>query len=187
MMDANQTWDVDQAIANMRKLAQFDPWWIEEPTSPDDILGHAEIRRRLRPIGVATGEHAHNRVMFKQFFQAGAMDFCQLDPARLGGLNEVLAVVLMAAKFGVPVCPHGGGVGLCQYSQNVVFFDYIAVSGSLENRVLEYVDHLHENFVEPIVIRRGRYMPPRLPGYSVTMKEESLKRFSYPHGDEWKS
>ncbi|PKU24969.1 L-fuconate dehydratase [Telmatospirillum siberiense] len=185
MMDANQTWDVDQAVENMRKLAAFDPWWIEEPTSPDDVLGHAEIRRRIHPIGVATGEHAHNRVMFKQFFQAKAFDFCQLDPARLGGLNEVLAVVLMAAKFGVPVCPHGGGVGLCQYSQNIVLFDYIAVAASLENRVLEYVDHLHENFVEPIVIRRGRYMPPKLPGYSVTMKEQSLDRFAYPHGAEW--
>lgn len=187
MMDANQTWDTDQAITNMRRLAEFDPWWIEEPTSPDDVLGHAAIRERIHPIGVATGEHAHNRVMFKQFFQAGAMDFCQLDPARLGGLNEVLAVVLMAAKFGVPVCPHGGGVGLCQYSQNIVLFDYIAVSASLENRVLEYVDHLHENFLEPIVIRRGRYMPPKQPGYSVTMKESSLRHFEYPHGAEWQA
>jgi L-fuconate dehydratase len=187
MMDANQTWDVDQAVSNMRRLAEFDPWWIEEPTSPDDVLGHAAIRERIQPIGIATGEHAHNRVMFKQFFQAGAMDFCQLDPARLGGLNEVLAVVLMAAKFGVPVCPHGGGVGLCQYSQNIVLFDYIAVSASLENRVLEYVDHLHENFLEPIVIRRGRYMPPKQPGYSVTMKEASLTQFSYPDGPEWRS
>lgn len=185
MMDANQTWDVDQAIANMRRLAEFDPWWIEEPTSPDDVLGHKAIRDRIAPIGVATGEHAHNRVMFKQFFQVGAMDFCQLDPARLGGLNEVLAVVLMAAKYGVPVCPHGGGVGLCQYSQNVVLFDYIAVSASLEKRVLEYVDHLHENFVEPIVIRRGRYMPPKLPGYGVTMKPETLERFAWPNGAEW--
>ena len=186
MMDANQIWDVDQAVANMRRLAEFDPLWIEEPTSPDDVLGHAEIGRRIAPIGIATGEHAHNRVMFKQFFQAGAMDFCQLDPARLGGLNEVLAVVLMAAKFGVPVCPHGGGVGLCQYSQNIVLFDYIAVSASLERRVLEYVDHLHENFLEPIVIRRGRYIPPQQPGYGVTMKQESLNRFEYPNGQEWR-
>ncbi|MBJ2257164.1 L-fuconate dehydratase [Pseudomonas psychrophila] len=185
MMDANQTWDVDEAVSNMRRLAEFDPWWIEEPTSPDDVLGHAAIRQRIHPIGVATGEHAHNRVMFKQFFQAGAMDFCQLDPARLGGLNEVLAVVMMAAKFGVPVCPHGGGVGLCQYSQNIVLFDYIAVSASLEKRVLEYVDHLHENFLEPIVIRRGRYMPPQQPGYSVTMKQSSLEHFEYPNGSEW--
>ncbi|MGE4799161.1 enolase C-terminal domain-like protein [Yersinia hibernica] len=185
MMDANQIWDVDQAVENMRRLAAFDPWWIEEPTSPDDILGHAAIRQRIAPIGVATGEHAHNRVMFKQMFQAGSLDFCQLDPARLGGLNEVLAVLLLAAKFNIPVCPHGGGVGLCQYSQNIVLFDYIAVSASLDKRVLEYVDHLHENFVEPITINRGRYMPPKLPGYSVTMREESLARFEYPHGEEW--
>ncbi|RQR43023.1 fuconate dehydratase [Burkholderia sp. Bp9140] len=185
MMDANQNWGVDEAVANMRVLARFDPWWIEEPTSPDDILGHAAIRQRIGPIGVATGEHAHNRVMFKQFFQAGALDFCQLDPARLGGLNEVLAVVLMAAKFGVPVCPHGGGVGLCQYSQNIVMFDYIAVSGSLERRVLEYVDHLHEHFEAPIVIRRGRYMPQEAPGYGVTMKQASLDSYAYPDGPEW--
>ena len=187
MMDANQIWDVDEAVENMRRLAEFDPWWIEEPTSPDDILGHAAIRQRVAPIGVATGEHAHNRVMFKQFFQAGAMDFCQVDPARLGGLNEVLAVVLMAAKFGVPVCPHGGGVGLCQYSLNIVLFDYIAVSASLEKRVLEYVDHLHENFIEPLVVRRGHYLPSRLPGYGVTMKEESIHRFEYPNGPEWQA
>ena len=187
MMDANQIWDVDEAVENMRRLAEFDPWWIEEPTSPDDILGHAASRQRVAPIGVASGEHAHNRVMFKQFFQAGAMDFCQVDPARLGGLNEVLAVVLMAAKFGVPVCPHGGGVGLCQYSLNIVLFDYIAVSASLEKRVLEYVDHLHENFIEPLVVRRGHYLPSRLPGYGVTMKEESIHRFEYPNGPEWQA
>ena len=187
MMDANQIWDVDEAVENMRRLAEFDPWWIEEPTSPDDILGHAAIRQRVAPIGVATGEHAHNRVMFKQFFQAGAMDFCQVDPARLGGWNEVLAVVLRAAKFGVPVCPHGGGVGLCQYSLNIVLFDYIAVSASLEKRVLEYVDHLHENFIEPLVVRRGHYLPSRLPGYGVTMKEESIHRFEYPNGPEWQA
>ncbi|MBK0000821.1 MULTISPECIES: enolase C-terminal domain-like protein [Erwiniaceae] len=185
MMDANQIWGVDQAIAAMRKLAQFDPLWIEEPTSPDDILGHAAIKARIGDIGIATGEHAHNRVMFKQFFQAGAMDFCQLDPARLGGLNEVLAVVLMAAKFGVPVCPHGGGVGLCQYSLNIVLFDYIAVSASLENRVLEYVDHLHENFEEPLVIKRGRYYPLQQPGYGVKMKPQTLLDYSWPDGREW--
>lgn len=185
MMDANQVWDVDEAVSNMRRLAEFDPWWIEEPTSPDDVLGHAKIRQAIYPIGVATGEHAHNRVMFKQFFQAGALDFCQLDPARLGGLNEVLAVLLMAAKFGVPVCPHGGGVGLCQYAQHIVLFDYIAVSTSLENRVLEYVDHLHENFVEALQVKRGRYHPPMLPGYSVTMKEASLLNFSFPDGAAW--
>jgi L-fuconate dehydratase len=185
MMDANQVWDVDETITNMRKLAAFDPWWIEEPTSPDDILGHAEIRKRVAPIGVATGEHCHNRVMFKQLLQAGAIDFCQVDAGRLGGLNEVLVVLLMAAKFGVPVCPHAGGVGLCEYVQNISIFDYIAVSASLENRVLEYVDHLHEHFVEPVVIRKGRYMPPKRPGYSIEIHEASRKEFSYPNGTGW--
>ena len=185
MMDANQVWEVDAAVENMRRLAAFDPMWIEEPTSPDDILGHAAIRRRIAPIGVATGEHCHNRVMFKQLLQAGAIDYCQLDAARLGGLNEVLVVVLLAAKFGVPVCPHAGGVGLCEYVQNVALFDYIAVSGSLEGRVLEYVDHLHEHFVEPVVIRKGRYLPPKRPGYSIEMHAESLKQFEFPHGPAW--
>ncbi|MFW0754811.1 L-fuconate dehydratase [Pseudomonas sp. H11T01] len=185
MMDANQVWSVDQSIENMRRLAAFDPWWIEEPTSPDDILGHATIRQRIAPIGVATGEHCHNRVMFKQMFQARALDFCQLDAARLGGLNEVLIVLLMAAKFDVPVCPHGGGVGLCEYVQNISLFDYIAVSGSLQNRVLEYVDHLHEHFLEPVVIRNGRYMPPQRPGYSIEMTAETLERYQYPHGPVW--
>ena len=185
MMDANQNWDVDLAVENMRRLAEFNPLWIEEPTSPDDVLGHRAIKDRISPIGIATGEHAHNRVMFKQFFQAGAMDFCQLDPARLGGVNEVLAVLLMAAKFGVPVCPHGGGVGLCQYSLNIVLFDYIAVTGNLENRVLEYVDHLHENFKEPLTVKKGRYYPNPLPGYGATMKADSLDRFEFPNGAEW--
>lgn len=185
MMDANQVWEVDAAVENMRRLAAFDPMWIEEPTSPDDILGHAAIRERIAPIGVATGEHCHNRVMFKQLLQAGAIDYCQLDAARLGGLNEVLVVVLLAAKFGVPVCPHAGGVGLCEYVQNVSLFDYIAVSGSLDGRVLEYVDHLHEHFVEPVVIREGRYMPPQRPGYSIEMHAESLRQFEFPHGPAW--
>lgn len=185
MMDANQVWDVDETITNMRKLAAFDPWWIEEPTSPDDILGHASIRARVNPIGVATGEHCHNRVMFKQLLQAKAIDFCQVDAARLGGLNEVLVVILMAAKFGVPVCPHAGGVGLCEYVQHISIFDYIAVSASLDNRVLEYVDHLHEHFVEPVVIRRGRYMPPQRPGYSIEIHKNSLDKYSYPDGEAW--
>ena len=185
MMDANQVWDVDETITNMRKLAAFDPWWIEEPTSRDDILGHAKIRQRVAPIGVATGEHCHNRVMFKQFLQAGAIDFCQVDAARLGGLNEVLVVLLMAAKFGVPVCPHAGGVGLCEYVQNVSIFDYIAVSASLENRVLEYVDHLHEHFVEPVVIHNGRYMPPKRPGYSIEIHKASLLKYAFPDGAGW--
>lgn len=185
MMDANQVWDVDETITNMRKLAAFDPWWVEEPTSPDDILGHASIRARVKPIGVATGEHCHNRVMFKQLLQAKAIDFCQVDAARLGGLNEVLVVLLMAAKFGVPVCPHAGGVGLCEYVQHISIFDYIAVSASLDKRVLEYVDHLHEHFVEPVVIRRGRYMPPQRPGYSIEIHKNSLDKYSYPDGEAW--
>ncbi|MDN3523159.1 L-fuconate dehydratase [Halomonas ramblicola] len=185
MMDANQVWEVDETVSKMRRLAEFDPLWIEEPTSPDDILGHAEIRHRVAPIGVATGEHCHNKVMFKQFLQADAIDYCQLDAARLGGLNEVILVTLMAAKFGVPICPHGGGVGLCEYTQHISLFDYIAVSGSLEGRVLEYVDHLHEHFVDPVVIERGRYRVPEAPGYSITMHPESLTRHRYPEGAAW--
>jgi L-fuconate dehydratase len=187
MMDADQVWEVDEAVANMRRLAEFDPWWIEEPTSPDDILGHAAIRRRVAPIGVATGEHCHNRVMFKQLLQAQAIDLCQVDSCRLGGLNEVLVVLLMAAKFGVPVCPHAGGVGLCEYVQHIALFDYICVSASLENRVLEYVDHLHQHFVDPVVIRNGRYKPPQLPGYSIEMRAESLDQFHFPQGAAWRA
>ncbi|WP_163578206.1 L-fuconate dehydratase [Halomonas faecis] len=185
MMDANQVWEVDETVAKMRRLAEFDPLWIEEPTSPDDILGHAEIRHRVAPIGVATGEHCHNKVMFKQFLQADAIDYCQLDAARLGGLNEVILVTLLAAKFGVPICPHGGGVGLCEYTQHISLFDYIAVSGSLEGRVLEYVDHLHEHFVDPVVIERGHYRVPEAPGYSIAMHPESLARHRYPEGAAW--
>lgn len=185
MMDANQVWEVDETITKMRRLAEFDPLWIEEPTSPDDILGHAEIRHRVAPIGVATGEHCQNKVMFKQFFQADAIDYCQLDAARLGGLNEVILVVLMAAKFGVPICPHGGGVGLCEYTQHISLFDYIAVSGSLEGRVLEYVDHLHEHFIDPVVIHRGRYQVPDAPGYSIAMYPESQVQHRFPEGAAW--
>ncbi len=152
-VDANQRWGVDEAIAWMAQLAEFDPYWIEEPTSPDDILGHATIARGVAPIRVATGEHVHNRVMFKQFLQAGALSICQIDAARLGGVNEVLAVLLMAAEFGVPVCPHAGGVGLCELVQHLSVIDYVCVSGSLDGRVIEYVDHLHEHFVDPVVIR----------------------------------
>ena len=182
MMDANQVWDVGEAIANLRHLVRFEPYWIEEPTSPDDVLGHATIARAVAPVQVATGEHCQNRVIFKQLFQAGAIGFCQLDCCRLGGLNEVLAVLLMAAKFGVPVCPHAGGVGLCEYAQHVSLFDYIAVSGSLENRVLEYVEHLHEHFLDPVVIRSGRYMPPTAPGWSIQMRPESLREFAFRGG-----
>jgi L-fuconate dehydratase len=187
MMDANQVWDVPQAIECMKELAQFKPLWIEEPTSPDDILGHATIAKAVAPVGVATGEHCHNRVMFKQFFQAGAMSYCQIDSCRLAGVNEVIAVLLMAAKFGVPVCPHAGGVGLCEYVQHLSIFDYVAVSGSLSGRRIEYVDHLHEHFIDPVVVRNGRYMPPSAPGYSITMKPESLKHFEFPNGGAWKN
>ena len=185
MLDANQTWDVPQAIEWMRVLARFDPWWIEEPTSPDDVLGHAAIARAIAPIGVATGEQCQNRVIFKQLLQANAMRFCQIDSCRLGGVNEVLAVLLMAAKFGVPVCPHAGGVGLCEYVQHLAIFDYVCVSASLEDRVVEYVDHLHEHFVHPVVIRNGRYMPPSAPGYSITMRPESLRMHEFHSGRVW--
>ena len=187
MMDANQVWEVSEAIRYMKELAQFRPYWIEEPTSPDDVLGHARIARAIEPIGVATGEHCQNRVMFKQLMQAGAISFCQIDSCRLGGVNEVLAVLLMAAKFGVPVCPHAGGVGLCEYVQHLSIFDYIAVSACLENRIVEYVDHLHEHFVTPVVMNGDRYMPPTEPGYSIEMKAESLARYEYPFGEAWKS
>src|SRR5882724_1368348 len=185
MMDANQVWDVSEAIRCMNALSEFRPHWIEEPTSPDDVLGHATIARAIAPIGVATGEHCQNRVMFKQLLQAEAISFCQIDSCRLGGVNEVLAVLLMAAKFGVPVCPHAGGVGLCEYVQHFSLFDYIAVSGSLENRVLEYVDHLHEHFVAPVVMRGDRYLPPSAPGFSIEMKTESLTRYEFPIGEAW--
>ena len=187
MMDANQVWEVSEAIRYIKELAQFRPHWIEEPTSPDDVLGHARIARAIEPIGVATGEHCQNRVMFKQLMQAGAISFCQIDSCRLGGVNEVLAVLLMAAKFGVPVCPHAGGVGLCEYVQHLSIFDYIAVSACLENRIVEYVDHLHEHFVTPVVMNGDRYMPPMEPGYSIEMKAESLACYEYPFGEAWKS
>ncbi len=186
MMDANQVWDVDQAIDWMKELAAFDPYWIEEPTSPDDVLGHAKIARAIEPIGVATGEHCQNRVVFKQLMQANAISFCQIDSCRLGGVNEVLAVLLMAAKFGVPVCPHAGGVGLCEYVQHLSLFDYIAVSASLENRIVEYVDHLHEHFVFPVVMKNGCYVPPLDPGYSIEMKPESLDYHEFPNGAAWR-
>ncbi|HVX30495.1 MAG TPA: L-fuconate dehydratase [Nitrolancea sp.] len=185
MVDANQHWDVNEAIAAMERLKAFNPWWIEEPTHPDDVLGHAAIARAVAPIGVATGEHCANRVMFKQLMQSQAISFCQVDSCRLGGVNEVLSVLLMAAKFGVPVCPHAGGVGLCEYVQHLSIFDYIAVSGSLENRVIEYVDHLHEHFENPVVIQNGRYMPPTAPGYSITMKPTSLADYEFPNGTAW--
>ena len=187
MIDANQQWDVNEAIARVGELAQFKPWWIEEPTSPDDVLGHAAIAKAVRPmgIGVATGEHCANRIVFKQLLQARAIDFCQIDSCRLGGVNENLAVILMAAKFGVPVCPHAGGVGLCEYVQHLAMFDYVVVSGTMEGRVIEYVDHLHEHFEDPVVMRRGRYLAPTRPGYSITIRESSRVAHLYPGGEAW--
>ena len=185
MMDANQAWDVNEAIAYMEPLKRYRPLWIEEPTSPDDVLGHATIRRAVKPVGVATGEHAANRVIFKQLMQAGAIDFCQFDNCRLGGLSEALAVLLMAAKFGVPVCPHAGGIGLCEYAQHVSLIDYICVSASLENRAIEFADHLHEHFLDPVTMRGGKYYPPTKPGFSIEMYPASLDMFEYPHGAEW--
>jgi L-fuconate dehydratase len=184
-VDANQRWDVPVAIDWMAALAPFDPYWIEEPTSPDDILGHAAIARAVAPIRVATGEHVHNRVMFKQLFQARAIEICQVDAARLGGVNEVVAVLLLAAKFGIPVCPHAGGVGLCELVQHLSIVDYVAISGGLEGRVIEYVDHLHEHFLHPVVIRDGRYVVPQSPGYDAEMRPESLARYAFPNGAEW--
>jgi L-fuconate dehydratase len=186
-VDANQRWGVDEAIRWMAQLAEFDPYWIEEPTSPDDILGHATIARAVAPIRVATGEHVHNRVMFKQLLQAEAISVCQIDSCRLGGVNEVLAVLLMAAEFGVPVCPHAGGVGLCELVQHLSIVDYVCVSGSLDGRMIEYVDHLHEHFLDPVVIRDARYVVPSMPGYSAEMRPESLARYRFPDGDEWRA
>jgi L-fuconate dehydratase len=185
MIDANQVWDVPEAITWVKALAEFKPLWIEEPTSPDDILGHAAIRKAVAPIGVATGEHGMNRVLFKQMFQAEAIDYCQLDSARLASINEILAVYLMAKKFGVSVCPHAGGVGLCELVQHLSIFDYVAVSGSLDGRVTEYVDHLHEHFVDPCVVKNGAYVLPSRPGYSAEMYEDSIAKYSYPSGDYW--
>lgn len=185
MMDANQKWDVPQAIHNMQHLSQFDPWFIEEPTSPDDILGHKAIRDAIAPVKVATGEHCHNRVIFKQLFQCEAFDICQIDSCRLGGVNEILAVMLMAAKYDIPVCPHAGGVGLCEYVQHLSIIDYVMISGSLENRIIEYVNHLHEHFEDPVVIRNGAYMLPSTPGYSITMKRASMLAHQFPHGSVW--
>jgi L-fuconate dehydratase len=179
MIDANQVWDVPQAIEWMGRLAPYEPLWIEEPTSPDDILGHAAIRRAVAPIGVATGEHCHNRVMFKQLLQADAIDYCQIDSCRLASVNEIVPVLLMAAKFGVPVCPHAGGVGLCELVQHISIIDYVCVSGSLDGRVLEYVDHLHEHFTDPVRISRGRYLVPTQPGYGAEMWPQSLEDYRH--------
>lgn len=185
MIDANQRWDVAEAIDRVKALARFNVLWIEEPTSPDDVIGHAAIAQAIAPIGVATGEHCANRVLFKQLLQAHAISFCQIDSCRLGGVNENLAVILMAAKFGIPVCPHAGGVGLCEMVQHLSMFDFVAVTGTMERRVTEFVDHLHEHFVDPVVIRNARYMAPTKPGYSTEMHAASRAEYSYPDGHAW--
>jgi L-fuconate dehydratase len=186
MMDANQVWEVDEAITATQRLGEFDPWWMEEPTSPDDILGHARIAREVAPIRIATGEHCHNRTMFKQLMQAGALGVCQPDACRLGGVNEFLAVLLLAAHFAVPVCPHAGGVGLSEYVQHLAVIDHIAIGGARDDRVIEYVDELHEHFVAPVEIRHGRYLVPEVPGYSIEMHPGSLAQYAFPEGAAWR-
>ncbi|MCR8576851.1 enolase C-terminal domain-like protein [Streptomyces sp. Isolate_219] len=185
-VDANQRWDVAEAVRWMTALAPWTPHWIEEPTSPDDVLGHAAVRSG-QPVKVATGEHVANRVVFKQLLQAGAVDFVQIDAARVAGVNENLAILLLAAKYGVPVCPHAGGVGLCELVQHLAMFDYVAVSGSWEDRVIEYVDHLHDHFSDPVVIDRGRYRAPAAPGFSARMKPGSVAAHRFPDGPVWRA
>ncbi|MFE7836460.1 L-fuconate dehydratase [Streptomyces sp. NPDC057474] len=184
-IDANQRWNIGEAVEWTRALADFDPYWIEEPTSPDDVLGHAAVRRGVAPVKVATGEHVQNRIVFKQLLQAEAIDVLQIDAARVGGVNENLAILLLAAKFGVPVCPHAGGVGLCELVQHLSMFDYLALSGTTDDRVIEYVDHLHEHFTEPVVMREGHYVAPLAPGFSATMHPGSLTEYRYPDGTFW--
>ena len=186
MLDANQKWGVQEAIARTQMLAEAKPYWMEEPTNPDDILGHARIRREVKPVRIASGEHCHNRVMFKQLLQTQAIDVCQIDVCRVAGVNENLAVLLMAAKFGVPVCPHAGGVGLCEYVQHLSCFDYLRVSCSLEDRVVEFVDHLHEHFLDSARIVRGQYQLPAQPGFSAQIKPESLAAYRFADGSAWR-
>ena len=186
-VDANQRWDVGAAIDWLKQLAPFILAWVEEPTSPDDILGHALIRRAVSPLRISTGEHTQNRVIFKQLFQAQAVDLIQIDAARVGGVNENLAILLMAKKFGVPVFPHAGGVGLCELVQHLAMADYVVISGSMEDRAIEFVDHLHEHFVDPVRIRGGRYLAPSTAGFSAEMRPESLVRYLFPSGAAWRT
>jgi L-fuconate dehydratase len=184
-VDANQRWDVDEAIEWVRRLAPFRLRWVEEPTSPDDVLGHRTIARGIAPVAVATGEHVANRIMFKQLLQAEAIAVLQLDACRVAGVNENLAILLLAARFGVPVCPHAGGVGLCELVQHLAMADYVAVSGSTDDRVVEYVDHLHEHFTDPVRLEGGRYRAPLTPGFGARLHSESVERFRFPDGPEW--
>ena len=186
-VDANQIWGVADAIEWIGHLAPHAPYWIEEPTSPDDILGHASIRQAVAPIKVATGEHVHNAVMFKQLLQADAIDVVQIDAMRVAGVNENIAILLLAAKFGVPVCPHAGGVGLCEMVQHLAMFDFLAVSGTSDDRMIEYVDHLHEHFVEPVRIEHGRYRAPLAPGGGAQLRAEPIAEFSFPEGPAWRT
>lgn len=179
MIDANQVWEVDQAIDWIKALSFANPWFVEEPTSPDDVSGHRRIRQAVHPIRVATGEMCQNRILFKQFITEGAIDVVQIDSCRIGGVNEVLAVLLLAAKHGLPVCPHAGGVGLCEYVQHLAIIDYLCISGTTEGRVTEYVDHLHEHFVNPCVIKNAAYCAPQAAGFSIEMKPETLRRFAF--------
>ena len=186
MVDANQIWEVGQAIDWINRLAPYDPWFVEEPTSPDDIFGHRKIRRHTHGVRIATGEHCQNRIMFKQLIANDAVDVVQIDACRLASLNEILAVCLIAAKYDKPVCPHAGGVGLCEYVQHLSMIDYVRISADLSDRVVEYVDHLHEHFETPCVVKNGAYMPPAAPGYSVRMHEETLRKYAFPHGEVWR-
>ena len=185
-VDANQVWDVDTAIAWTRQLMAFDLRWVEEPTSCDDVLGHATIARAVAPVTVATGEHVHNRVMFKQFLAAGAMGVCQLDACRLGGVNEVLAVLCLAALHDVPVCPHAGGVGLCEMVVHLAAFDALAVGGERADRTVEWVEGLHEHFQDPVAASGGRYALPTAPGFGTALRPESVRRYRYPDGEAWR-
>jgi L-fuconate dehydratase len=186
-IDANQRWEVAEAVDNVRRLAEFDLWWVEEPTSPDDVLGHRRIAEAVAPVRVATGEHVQNRVVFKQLLASEAIGVCQLDACRVAGVNENVAVLLLAAKYGVPVCPHAGGVGLCELVQHLAMFDFVAVSGSMTDRWIEYVDHLHEHFAEPAVVSGGRYRAPTAPGFGARMLEDSVSEYAYPDGPIWRA
>lgn len=179
MIDANQVWETNDAIPWVNALAFASPWFIEEPTSPDDIEGHRKIRQAVAPVKVATGEMCQNRIMFKQFIMREAIDVVQIDACRMGGVNEVLAVMLMAAKYNLPVCPHAGGVGLCEYVQHLSMIDYLCIAGTHEGRVIEYVDHLHEHFVHPCDIRGAAYMPPEAPGFSIEMHQASIEKYRH--------
>lgn len=185
MVDANQLWSVDEAIATIERLREFDLWWVEEPTHPDDVIAHARIAERIAPVKIAGGEHAPNAIVFKQFFESNAIAIAQVDACRSGGVNDIIATLLLAAKFDIPVCPHAGGVGLCELVQHLAIFDYVAVSCSLENRMIEFVDHLHEHFLEPAIVQNGRYIVPRAPGFSAAIRPESIEGYRFPDGAEW--